>query len=95
MLLATARWPLPFDCYLIRYPIGSAIPPHKDQVSEGRHFRMNLVLKKSRAGGEFLCKTPIFATQRIKLFRPDLCEHSVTTVEGSPRYILSLGWVLK
>jgi hypothetical protein len=23
MLLATARWPLPFDCYLLRYPQGS------------------------------------------------------------------------
>ena len=28
MLLLTGRWPLPFDSYLIRYPEGSAIPPH-------------------------------------------------------------------
>lgn len=31
MLLLTARWPLPFDSYLIRYPEGSAIPPHTER----------------------------------------------------------------
>ncbi len=34
MLLATARWPLQFDCYLLRYPQGSAIASHTDSVSE-------------------------------------------------------------
>ena len=94
MLLATARWPLRFDSYLIRYPVGSAIPPHTDPVTAGRHFRLNIVLRRSQAGGEFVCKTPIFASRRIKLFRPDACEHSVTRVEGSARYVLSIGWVL-
>ena len=32
MLLLTARWPLRFDSYLIRYPEGSEIPPHTDPV---------------------------------------------------------------
>lgn len=95
MLLATARWPLPFDCYLIRYPDGSHIPPHTDPVSEGRHYRLNIVLKSPRSGGEFLCANPIFATRRIKLFRPDQCEHSVTRVEGGSRYVFSIGWVLR
>jgi hypothetical protein len=40
-----------------------------------------------------VCKTPIFETPRIKLFRPDACEHSVTLVEGGSRYVLSFGWV--
>lgn len=75
MLLATARWPIPFDSYLIRYPEGSAIPPHTDPVSNGRHFRLNIVLKSPKAGGEFICKTPIFESQRVKVFRPDACEH--------------------
>ncbi len=94
MLLAAATWPLPFDSYLIRYPEGSAIPPHTDPVQSGRHYRLNIVLKASRSGGEFICAKPIFATRRIKLFRPDVCEHSVTTVVGGSRYVFSLGWVL-
>ena len=93
MLLLTGRWPLPFDSYLIRYPEGSAIPPHTDPVRDGRHYRLNVVLKRSPRGGEFVCATPIFETDRIKLFRPNACEHSVTRVEGGSRYVWSLGWV--
>jgi len=95
MLLLTARWPLPFDSYLIRYPEGSAIPPHTDPVLTGRHYRLNIVVKASPRGGEFICATPIWQSRRIKFFRPDACEHSVTRVEGGSRYVLSVGWVLK
>jgi hypothetical protein len=94
MLLATAKWPLSFDSYLIRYPEGSAIPPHTDPVQSGRHYRLNIVLKSPKSGGEFVCARPIFATKRIKLFRPDACEHSVTPVVGGSRYVFSLGWML-
>jgi hypothetical protein len=94
MLLLTARWPLPFDSYLIRYPDGSEIPPHIDPVKGGRHYRLNVILKSPKSGGEFVCAAPIFATKRVKLFRPDACEHSVTRVAGGNRYVLSLGWVL-
>lgn len=93
MLLLTARWPLPFDSYLIRYPAGSEIPPHTDAVAQGKHYRLNLVLKRSPRGGEFVCSAPILSTARIKLFRPDQCEHSVTRVEGGSRYVLSIGWI--
>ena len=95
MLLLTARWPLPFDSYLIRYPEGSEIPPHTDPVQAGRHYRLNIVLKSSPSGGDFVCAMPIYASRRIKLFRPDACEHSVTRVVGGSRYVLSLGWVLR
>jgi hypothetical protein len=95
MLLATARWPLLFDCYLIRYPEGSEIPPHTDPVKTGRHFRLNVILKSPRSGGEFVCAKPIFATTRLKFFRPDQCEHSVTRVAGGSRYVFSFGWVVK
>ncbi len=84
-----------FDSYLIRYPEGSEIPPHTDQVTTGRHYRLNIILKSPREGGEFICAKPIFATRRIKLFRPDACEHSVTRVVGGNRYVFSLGWVRK
>jgi hypothetical protein len=94
MLLATASWPLRFDSYLIRYPEGSYVPPHTDPVQSGRHYRLTIVLKAPARGGEFICTRPLFETPRIKLFRPDLCEHSVTPVEGGSRYLLSVGWVL-
>jgi len=94
MLLVTAPWPVPFDSYLLRYPEGAEIPPHTDPVQSGRHYRLNVVLKAPVSGGEFVCATPLFATRRIKFFRPDACEHSVTRVVGGSRYVLSLGWVL-
>ena len=94
MLLLTARWPLPFDSYLLRYPEGTEIPPHTDPVRAGRHYRLNLILKSPRSGGEFVCASPLWANARIKLFRPDACEHSVTRVVGGSRYVLSVGWVL-
>lgn len=93
MLLLSALTPIAFDSYLIRYPVGSFIAPHIDPVTDKKHFRLNIVLKKSQAGGEFICKNPIFESERIKFFRPDVSEHSVTEVKGSARYILSLGWV--
>lgn len=93
LLLATLPWPLPFDCYLIRYPVGAAIPRHVDPVSGRRHFRLNVVVKASPAGGEFLCDNPIFQTRRLKFFRPDVSAHEVTTVRGGPRYVLSVGWL--
>jgi hypothetical protein len=95
MLLLTAPWPLPFDSYLIRYPEGSEIPPHIDPVSSGRHFRLNVILKAPKSGGEFICENPIFATKRIKFFRPDVSFHSVTRVVGGSRYVFSFGWLLR
>src|SRR6185503_20423726 len=94
MLLLTAPWPIAFDSYLIRYRDGSEIPPHRDPVAKGRHYRLNIILKSPRSGGEFVCSSPLFATKRVKLFRPDACEHSVTRVSGGSRYVLSIGWVL-
>jgi len=31
----------------------------------------------------------------LKFFRPDLFKHSVTTVVGKPRYVLSFGLLIK
>ena len=95
MRLLSGGWPIGFDCYLIRYPIGSQIPPHKDPVRTGRHYRLNVIVWRSPKGREFICENPILSLPRIKLFRPDVSEHSVTAVEGGSRYVLSIGWVLK
>ncbi|HEX6832272.1 MAG TPA: 2OG-Fe(II) oxygenase [Rudaea sp.] len=93
MLLLQSLWPLPFDVYILRFPQGSEIAPHTDAVSSGRHYRLNIVIKRATTGGEFVCATPIYASSRIKLFRPDACEHSVTRVVRGSRYVLSIGWI--
>lgn len=93
LLLAGTLWPLPCDCYLLRFPTGALVPPHTDRVSLGRHYRLNIILRAPRRGGEFVCARPIHAGRRIKLFRPDVEEHSVTMIEEGTRWVLSIGWV--
>ena len=93
MLLLTAPWPIAFDTYLLRYPEGSEIPSHQDPVANRAHYRLNIILKSPRSGGEFICATPIFETKRIKFFRPDKSSHSVTRVVGGSRYVFSIGWL--
>ncbi|AQQ00785.1 hypothetical protein B0W48_13785 [Pseudoalteromonas aliena] len=93
MLLCGALWPIKFDVYLIKFPQGSEIKPHTDSVKAGKHFRLNIVLKLAKKGGEFICKDSIINTRRVKLFRPDINEHRVMKIEIGCRYILSIGWI--
>ena len=94
MLLLQNHLAIKCDAYFLRFPVGSKIPQHRDPVQKGKHFRLNIIIKKSQAGGEFICEHNIINLPRIKLFRPDLYRHEVTEVVGSPRYVLSVGWVL-
>jgi len=93
MLLATALWPIKFDMYLLRFNEGHEIPTHRDQVESGKHFRLNIILKHPKRGGEFKCEEALFSTRSIKLFRPDICEHSVSKIVEGNRYVFSLGWL--
>ena len=93
MLLCGARWPIKFDTYLLKFPLGSEIKPHIDKVDSGKHYRLNIIIKNAHAGGEFICQDTIFQSKRIKLFRPDLTLHAVSKVEKGTRYLLSIGWV--
>ena len=93
MLLLTAIWPLPFDLYIIRYKEGSVIRPHRDEVESGKHYRLNVIIKSAKAGGIFNCQSTIYESKRVKLFRPDIHEHSVSKIETGSRYVLSLGLV--
>jgi len=93
MLLCVAIWPIKFDLYFLKFPQGSEIAPHIDKVESGKHYRLNIVLKNADEGGEFICENPIFETSRIKLFRPDICEHQVSKIEKGTRYLVSIGWV--
>ena len=93
MLLCTALWPIKFDTYILKFPEGSEITPHTDQVNSGQHYRLNIVLKNAVNGGDFSCEESIFQTKRITLFRPDICQHQVSKVLKGNRYLLSIGWV--
>ena len=86
---------IPFDCYLLRYPVGTHTPLHRDPVTGGRHYRLNLVVWRSPSGGDFICDSALFQSRRLNLFRSDISTHAVSRVEGGPRYVLSIGWVLK
>lgn len=93
MLLLYSLFPIPFDIYIIRYPLNSFISPHIDKVEKGQHYRINFVIKKAISGGEFICKNPIYSSSRIKFFRPDISEHSVEKITKGHRYVLSIGWI--
>jgi hypothetical protein len=83
------------DCYLLYYPQGSRIGVHTDEVSFGRHYRLNIMLKKAKKGGEFVCPEATFTWWRFALFRPDIQEHMVKTIQEGYRVMLSIGWVRK
>ena len=97
MLLATCFLPIPFDLYLLKFPTGSSISAHVDKVSWGRHFRLNIVVKKAIEGGEFkVARVPgtYINTARVKFFRPDRVLHEVSEVLEGERLVLSFGFVI-
>jgi hypothetical protein len=95
MLLLVNPFILPFDFYLLRFREGAEIREHTDPVTGRRHFRLNIVIKNARTGGDFVCADPIYESNRIKLFRPDVSAHSVTKIVAGTRYVLSIGWTRK
>lgn len=93
MLLFALSWPIKCDMYLLKFPEGSKVLAHKDEVESGRHYRINFILKKAKEGGIFKCEKHIYESSRIKFFRPDVNIHEVSEVIKGPRYLLSIGWV--
>jgi hypothetical protein len=90
-LMQSRRWLC--DAYLLYYPVGSEVPLHVDEVNFGRHFRLNIMLKRAKSGGEFICVNPIVRWWRVFYFRPDASQHMVTKIEEGYRVMLSIGWV--
>jgi hypothetical protein len=81
-----------FDLYILKFPTNSEIPSHVD-LANRPHCRLNIVLKKATEGGKFICSKTILNWSRIKLFRPDIHEHSVTKITKGTRWVLSIGWL--
>jgi hypothetical protein len=76
--------------YLVRYPEGHKVVPHVDMVSEGRLYKLNCVLVRPKAGGEFICEKNVFNLfGRVILFRPDLYQHRVSKIERGNRWLIS------
>ena len=42
---------LMLDCYLLRYSEGTSIPPHIDEVQDGKMYRLNIELWRANKGG--------------------------------------------
>lgn len=85
-----------FDCYILKYPKGSYLDWHTDEVKDYKHYRFNWTFWKALVGG--ICKTimpPIWKCKCAYLFRPDNNLHSVTAVEKGTRYVFSFGWLRK
>lgn len=96
MLPATGDF---WDLFLIRYPDGSYIPPHKDQaeIFGQRHQRLNALLKAPDSGGQLRISGDDVHLEigDAVLFFPDEEEHEVTKVQGE-RLLLSSGlWTEK
>jgi len=79
------------ECWLVRYPPNTHIPPHIDKISNKRHYRLNIVLK---GNGDFKSESCIINLKRIVLFRPDVNIHSMAN-GNTERLILSFGLALK
>jgi hypothetical protein len=80
------------DCYLIRYPTGTGVWFHTDEVAGRRHYRLNVLIRKPKEGGAFrLLGRPLLAFWRVCLFRPDRYAHAVETVNRGERWVFSVG----
>lgn len=83
------------DCWLIRVPGSTRIHSHRDEVTNGRHYRLNIALKLPEDSKFQIGGWPIFQLgQRVVLFRPDLMNHWLSKASGE-RLFLSIGWVLR
>jgi len=91
------RGEVPHDCFIIRYPVGSYIPSHKDPVqASAEHHRLNIILDQPAVGGLLIvdhCEYRLLPSDAY-IFRPDLEEHEVTKIEVFDRYVFTVGALL-
>lgn len=79
---------------LVTYPEGHRVPHHNDPMGEGSYYKLNFVLKKPAEGGVFSTERVMFSFfNRIILFRPDLYDHSVSTIVRGKRVLLSVAFL--
>ncbi len=84
-----------FDLYLLRYEVGSHIPPHVDPplASGMLHGRVNAILEQADRGGILTLdgvEVPLATGDAVR-FRPDVHLHAVSAVEAGRRVLWSVG----
>lgn len=101
LLIAQSKW-LKFDLYLLRFPVGSQVPLHRDPSLPGfEHHRVNITINKPCIGtGEVFVAGPFksWMNGRIMKFRPDLYFHHMSKVDfiwSRSMYMISFGWLTK
>ena len=59
MTLLDCHWPIRWDMHLIKTPEGGCVLPHRDPLENMDHWRLNVVIKKPKRGGEFVSEESI------------------------------------
>lgn len=85
-------WKWGFDAYILKYRPFAVLSGHKDEVKNGKHWRLNIKIT-GKASFTIIKDGVRYSTeQRINLFRPDLYEHSLLVYkEGCTKF--SFGFV--
>jgi hypothetical protein len=93
LYLLNVTEPHGYDCYLLKYPEGSHIPPHKDDAPFGtQHRRLNAIVEAGEGGVLIIDNQPITLNQfDAYTFRPDLLLHEVTTITKGTRLVFTVG----
>lgn len=88
----TGHFP-PHDCYILKYPIDSFIPPHKDDAPFGsEHWRLNAIISSGDGGLlQLNCRNVELGYGDAVIFRPDQLMHSVSKIKRGERYVWSFG----
>lgn len=81
-----------FDAWILTFPKGSRVPPHRDPINGRAHFRLNIVFQEAEEGGTFICADPIFMGRRFAFFRSDKSVHCVSRVVKGERKVISIGF---
>ena len=86
-----------FDVYLLRFPVGTSVPVHRDLVPGKEHHRLNIWLRRPLGGQFWTSAAPygtkkFFGWKRCIRFRPDIQWHGMYQVIGNIGYMLSIGW---
>lgn len=84
------RWPITFQfqIFITRYGAGGLLEEHIDSTHEDeKQFRLMVLLKRPKQGGELICEKFIINRGRIKLFEPNRYKHQVTKVVRGERLV--------
>lgn len=81
-----------FDAYILKYQSAQILPPHRDPIERGKHWRLNI----GYGNDNFVCESLIFGCKlglfTIYIFRPDLYEHSLQVYDNTTK--LSIGFAV-